>query len=323
MKRVLLTGGAGFIGSNLTRALLADNQYHVTCIDNFDSFYPRKSKEENISGFFDHKNYNFIEGDIRNSGDLNRVGDVDTILHFAAKAGVRQSICDPLIYQDVNIAGTQNILEFAKYRNIKQFIFASSSSVYGVNPKTPWNEEEKLLPISPYACSKLSDEMLGYVYSHLYGIRFLSLRFFTVYGPSQRPDLAIHKFFELITNQRPIPVFGNGNSLRDYTYIDDIIKGIEAAINYTDTNYEIINLGCNAPIALRVLIQTIESIVNKKAIIDWQPEQAGDVPVTFADINKAQKLLQYYPKTDLNAGLKAFYDWFKNKKELSEIDFDK
>lgn len=324
MKRVLITGGAGFIGSNLTRELLRTGQYHITCIDNFDSFYPRYYKENNIKGFLYNENYNLIEGDIRNNGDLNKIWDVDIIVHLAAKAGVRQSIQNPLIYQDVNVAGTHNILEFAKYRKVKQFIFASSSSVYGVSPNTPWNESEQLLPISPYASSKLSDEMLGHVYSHLHGIRFIALRFFTVYGPSQRPDLAIHKFFDLITKKQPIPIFGDGNTIRDYTYIDDILKGIIVAMEYNASFYEVINLGNNTPISLNELIEAIENVCGKKAMINRLPEQPGDVGITYANINKAQQLLGYNPKTDLNTGLKIFYEWFNNKNEvIDKISYSK
>jgi len=313
MKKILLTGGAGFIGSNLTRRLLEEGKYHVTCIDNFDAFYPRELKEENIRDFADHQNYRFIEGDIRRQVDLAKVDEADMIIHLAAKAGVRQSICDPLIYQDVNIAGTQNVLEFARHKKISQFIFASSSSVYGVSPHLPWNEEERLLPISPYACSKLSDEMLGYVYSHLYGIRFIALRFFTVYGPGQRPDLAIHQFFVSISDQKPIRVFGDGNTFRDYTYIDDIVLGVEAAMEYESSPYEIINLGSNNPITLNKLIQEIENTIGIKAIIDRRPDQPGDVPATFADIGKARRLLNYSPSTSLQQGLNHFYKWLNSR----------
>ncbi|MXV52695.1 NAD-dependent epimerase/dehydratase family protein [Pedobacter sp. HMF7647] len=312
MKRILVTGGAGFIGSNLTAKLLKSGRYHVTSIDNFDPFYSRTQKERNIAPF--HQNFQFIQGDIRNSSDLEKVGAIDAIVHLAAKAGVRPSIKDPVLYNDVNVAGTQNLLEFAKRREIKQFVFASSSSVYGVNPNVPWDEEEKLFPISPYASSKLSAEMLGHVYSHLYGIRFLALRFFTVYGPGQRPDLAIHKFFKSIENNLPIPVFGDGSTSRDYTFVDDTVKGIEAAINYQESDFEIINLGNHNTVTLSTLIDEIENTCGKKAIIDRRPEQPGDVPQTFADISKAEKLLGYKPQTDLKTGLKKFYQWYQDNR---------
>jgi UDP-glucuronate 4-epimerase len=311
MKHILLTGGAGFIGSNLTRKLLSTGHYHITCIDNFDDFYSRNQKEYSINPFLGDKNFHFLEGDIRNHSDLEKIGRIDVIIHLAAKAGVRPSIQNPVLYQDVNVSGTQNLLEFAREKKIKQFIFASSSSVYGINMQVPWQEEEKLLPISPYASTKLSGEMLGHVYSHLYGIRFLALRFFTVYGPGQRPDLAIHKFFKSILNDQPIPVFGDGSTSRDYTYVADTIHGIEAAIHYDKSNFEIINLGNHNTVTLNELIKAIEETCGKKAIINRQLEQPGDVRHTFADIHKAQQILNYNPQTDLKTGLEDFYDWFK------------
>lgn len=311
MKNILLTGGAGFIGSNLTRNLLASGKYHVTSIDNFDAFYSRNQKELNINPFKGHPNFKFIEGDIRKVADLNQIGDIDVILHLAAKAGVRPSIQNPILYQDVNVGGTQNLLEFARERSIKQFVFASSSSVYGVNEQVPWSEDHKLLPISPYASTKLSGEMLGHVYSHLYGIRFLALRFFTVYGPGQRPDLAIHKFFKSILNDQPIPVYGDGSTSRDYTFIEDTIKGVEAAITYEGSDFEIINLGNNKTVNLAELIAAIEKTIGKEALINRLPEQPGDVRHTFANISKAQSLLNYYPETELDEGLNKFHKWFK------------
>ncbi len=315
MRHILVTGGAGFIGSNLIRTLLLKN-FKVTTIDNFDTFYPRDLKESNIADFRDNKNFNLIEGDIRNADDLESAQNIDVIIHLAAKAGVRPSIKNPILYQDVNVSGTQNLLEYARKKGIKQFIFASSSSVYGVNANVPWHEEEQLLPISPYASTKLSGEMLGHVYSHLYGIRFLALRFFTVYGPGQRPDLAIHKFFKSISQGNPIPVFGDGSTSRDYTFVADTIQGIVSAIDYDKTNFEIINLGNHQTVTLSELITAIETVCGKKAIIDRQPEQPGDVPRTFANISKAQKLLNYSPSTELMEGLSAFYQWFKEKESV-------
>lgn len=312
MKHVLVTGGAGFIGSNLIRVLLDNGNTKISCLDNFDDFYSRGQKEWNIRAFKNNSNFKLIEGDIREAQSFYKIDDdVDTIVHLAAKAGVRPSIKNPVLYMDVNIRGTQMLLEFAKLRSIKQFVFASSSSVYGINNNVPWQENESLMPISPYASTKLSGEMLGHVYSHLYSIRFMSLRFFTVYGPAQRPDLAIHKFFKSIINDVPIPVFGDGTSSRDYTYVDDTVKGIMAAIDYDGSSFEIINLGNNRTVTLAELIAAIEDVCGKKAIIDHQSEQPGDVPRTFADIAKAKALLGYNPSTELDVGLVRFYDWFK------------
>lgn len=312
-KRILITGAAGFIGSNLTLSLLRSGRYSVIGLDNFDSFYSREEKERNIASFILNPDFKLIEGDICNSIDLERIGEVDVIVHLAAKAGVRPSIQDPILYQQVNVGGTQSLLEFARRRSIKQFVFASSSSVYGINEDVPWSEEHQLLPISPYASTKLSCEMLGHVYSHLYGIRFLALRFFTVYGPAQRPDLAIHKFFRAISQGQPIPVFGDGSTSRDYTFVEDTVKGIEEAIHYEASGFEIINLGNHRTITLAELISAIEDICGRKAIIDRQPEQAGDVPRTFADISKAKRLLNYHPDTDLITGLNKFYEWFSTQ----------
>ena len=309
-KRILLTGAAGFIGSNLTRSLLQSGKYVVTALDNFDNFYSKSQKEKNIKPFVANADYLFVDGDICNMADLSALKDIDVIIHLAAKAGVRPSIQNPILYQEVNVSGTQNLLEFARERNIKQFVFASSSSVYGINEHVPWHEEETLMPISPYASTKLSCEMLGHVYSHLYEIRFLALRLFTVYGPAQRPDLAIHKFFKSILNGQAIPVFGDGSTCRDYTFVEDTIQGIEAAINYDQSAFEIINLGNHRTVTLSELIKAIEKICGKTAIIDRQSEQPGDVHQTYANISKAQKLLNYQPETDLETGLVQFYEWY-------------
>ncbi|MEO7960480.1 MAG: NAD-dependent epimerase/dehydratase family protein, partial [Ginsengibacter sp.] len=263
MKRILVTGGAGFIGSNLIKKLLTLDQYRIYSIDNFDPFYSRLQKANNLKEITNHPNFTFIEGDISDNAALQQAAGVDVIIHLAAKTGVRPSIHDPRSYYEVNVQGTQNMLEFARIQNVRQFIFASSSSVYGINKNLPWKEDDRLLPISPYAASKLSSEMLGHVYSHLYGIRFLALRFFTVYGPSQRPDLAIHKFFKSILQEKPIPVFGDGSTSRDYTFVEDIVSGIISSITYTNSLYEIINLGNHHGIPLSELISSIETICNK------------------------------------------------------------
>ena len=313
--KILVTGCAGFIGSHLCEKLVAEG-HEVIGIDNFDDFYSRKQKELNLKPLLENRNFTFIEGDLRKTKDLEKASNIDIIIHLAAKAGTRASINAPMLYQNVNVSGTQVLLEFARKRNIKQFLFASSSSVYGVNENIPWQEEEKLLPISPYASTKLSGEMLGHVYSKLYGIRFLALRFFTVYGPAQRPDLAIHKFFKSILNNEPIQVYGDGSTSRDYTFVNDLIKGVVAAIDYDQSDFEIINLGNNKTITLAELIETIESICGKKALINRLPEQAGDVPRTYANISKAKQLLGYNPATDLREGLEEFYRWFKHNRAI-------
>jgi len=244
-------------------------------------------------------------------------GTFDAIIHLAAKAGVRPSIEDPVGYQRANVIATQNLLEFAKDEGIKQFVFASSSSVYGVNPNVPWSEKHNVSgPISPYASTKVSCELLGHVYSHLYGIRFLGLRFFTVYGPRQRPDLAINKFVRLIEAGEPIPVFGDGSTRRDYTYIDDIVGGILGALDYDKTNYEVINLGNDQTVTLSEMIETIEEVVGKKAIIDRQSEQPGDVPQTWADVTKAKGILGYKSTTTFKEGVTQFYNWWLKNQTL-------
>ena len=238
---------------------------------------------------------------------MNEGRPFDAIIHLAAKAGVRPSIEDPLGYQRANVIATQNLLEFAKKHSIQQFVFASSSSVYGVNPNVPWRENDLVLqPISPYASTKVSCELMGHVYSRLFGIRFLGLRFFTVYGPRQRPDLAINKFVRLINEGKPIPVFGDGTTRRDYTYIDDIISGIIGALHYYKSDYEIFNLGNDQTVTLSELIETIESAMDQKATIDRQPEQPGDVPQTWADISKARNILGYNPCTRIQEGISAY-----------------
>jgi UDP-glucuronate 4-epimerase len=319
-KHYLITGGAGFIGNHLVRALLSDKDLFITIIDNFDPFYSRAIKLLNTKDFEKHQQVVLFDRDLDDlsSSELQKIltQKVDVIIHLAAKAGVRPSINNPLAYQRTNILGTQMLLDFAKLTGVQQFIFASSSSVYGVNENLPWTENERLLPISPYAMTKLSGEMAGHVFSSLYGIRFIALRFFTVYGPSQRPDLAIHKFIKSMLLDQPITMYGDGSTSRDYTYVDDIVKGILSAINYDKSLFEIINLGNNYAVSLKELIENIEEITGTKAGIDQQPEQPGDVPRTFADISKAKQLLNYQPTTKLQDGLRKFYNWFLENKEV-------
>jgi UDP-glucuronate 4-epimerase len=311
MRYALVTGGAGFIGSHLVDSLLLDG-WHVTVLDNFDPFYPRAVKEQHISAHRAHPSYRLVEGDLRDAVRLRRqlTGHYDVIVHLAAKAGVRPSIEDPAGYQDVNVAGTQNILELARLLGVKQFVFASSSSVYGVNPRVPWREDDYVLqPISPYASTKVSGELLGHVYSHLYGMRFLALRFFTVYGPRQRPDLAISKFARKILAREPIPVFGDGSTRRDYTYVADIVSGIRAAIDYRATDYEVFNLGNNQTVSLTGMIEALEHALGMPAIIERHPEQPGDVPQTWASVDKARELLGYRTGTTFEDGIGQFARW--------------
>jgi UDP-glucuronate 4-epimerase len=317
----LITGGAGFIGSNLIRHLFAaKEEISITCLDDFDPFYSEEIKQLNISGFKDHPGFRLLNDDISeiSAKELaEKVGSpVDVIVHLAGKAGVRPSILNPLSYQHSNVIGLQNLLDFAKGTKSKQFVFASSSSVYGINDHFPWKEDEQLMPISPYAMTKLAGEMLGHVYSKLFDIRFIALRFFTVYGPGQRPDLAIHKFTRAILNDKPIGMYGDGTTSRDYTYVDDTVQGIIGAMKYDKTNFEIFNLGNNYSVSLKELISSIEKVTGNRAIIEQLPDQPGDVPKTFADISKAKNLLGYAPATKLNEGLEKFYKWFSQNKEL-------
>lgn len=317
--KILLTGCAGFIGSHVLDRLLGDG-YFVYGVDNFDPFYDRSIKEQNLGDHRCAENFELLEGDLADAETYVKLkfmlgGEkIDGIIHLAAKAGVRPSIEDPVGYQRANVIATQNLLEFAKDEEIKQFVFASSSSVYGVNANVPWSESSAvLLPISPYASTKVSCELMGHVYSHLYDMRVLGLRFFTVYGPRQRPDLAINKFMRLIEKGEPIPVYGDGSTRRDYTYIDDIVEGIIGALFYEGSDFEVINLGNDQTVRLDEMIANIETIIGKRAVLDRFPEQSGDVPQTWADVAKARKLINYEAKTSFIDGLKFFYDWRKAK----------
>ena len=316
MKSILVTGGAGFIGSHLVDQLLAERRWRVTVIDDFNDFYAPAAKRENVSAHELNKAYRLVEADIRERAELERVFDAtefDCIVHLAARAGVRPSLKEPQLYAETNINGTLNLLELARERGVKQFVFGSSSSVYGINAKVPFSEDDPIRqPISPYAATKAAGELLCHTYTHLYGIRCVCLRFFTVYGARQRPDLAIHKFARLISEGEPIPLFGDGTTRRDYTYIDDIIAGVRASIDYTASDYEVINLGESRTVELRELITLLEKELDRRALVDRQPMQPGDVPQTFADITKARRLLGYHPQTQIEDGIHRFIEWFKN-----------
>ncbi len=313
-KRFLVTGGAGFIGSHLVDRLLTQNPARVTVVDNFDEFYDQHTKRSNIENHLRHPAYRLIEADIRNYNSIRQLFSeevFDVIIHLAAKAGVRPSVADPRGYQEVNIAGTLNLLELAERNGIKKFVFGSSSSVYGPAAIPPFKEDAPLSPISPYAATKAAGELIAHTYSHLHGMNITCLRFFTVYGPRQRPDLAIHKFARLIASGRPIPVFGDGLAERDFTYIDDILQGVLAAIDYDATPFEVINLGESQTITVNRMIELLEDALGQKAVIDRQPPQPGDMPRTHADISKAARLLNYKPTTPVEVGLKKFVEWFR------------
>lgn len=309
----LVTGGAGFIGSHLCERLLRDG-HSVVAFDDLNDFYNPAIKRRNLEvlqalpGPFE-----FVGGDLLDPAALAAVfkrGRVDQVVHLAARAGVRPSLESPALYQRVNVEGTVNVFEAARQHGVKKLAVASSSSVYGVNAKVPFAETDPIFSaISPYAASKLACEALGHVYHYVYGMDVTMLRFFTVYGPRQRPDLAIHKFASLITAGRPIPVFGDGHTARDYTFISDIVDGL-IAVTQRQLGYEILNLGGSHPIELWRLIELLEAALGKRAVIDRKPIQPGDVPVTFADVSRAQKLLGYAPQVPIETGIPLFAKWF-------------
>jgi UDP-glucuronate 4-epimerase len=315
MNTILVTGGAGFIGSHLCERLLSDG-VKVICLDNFDSFYDPDIKIKNAEGMTKKFQdlFELVTGDIRNPDHLKGIfqkNRVDFVIHLAARAGVRPSIADPLLYQDVNIRGTIVLLEACKAYKIKNFIFASSSSVYGENQRVPFTEEDlDIQPVSPYGATKRAGELLCYSYHHLYGMNIACLRIFTAYGPRQRPEMAIHKFTRLIDRGEKIPIYGDGSSRRDYTYIDDLIEGILGVIRY-HKGFEIYNLGESQTTSLIELIKLIEGAFGKKADIEMLELQPGDVSVTYADITKAKRMLKYRPKVKMEEGIKRFVEWYR------------
>ena len=342
MKIYLITGGAGFIGSTVAEKLLKQGN-KIIVVDNFNDFYDynrkirnileatgnygkaneilenssKDEKIENLKRIVNSENFVLEYADIRDMGKMDKIFSeykIDLVFNSAAMAGVRPSLLDPLLYEEVNIKGYMNLLELCKKYGIKKFIQASSSSVYGNNKNVPFKETDIVdFAISPYAATKKSGEVLGHVYHKLYDIDMIQLRFFTVYGPKQRPDLAIHKFTKMILEEKSIPFYGDGNTKRDYTYIDDIVDGILKSIDYLFKNknvYEIFNLGESHVVSLKEMVETIEKVLGKKAVLDKQPMQPGDVEKTYADISKAKEILGYNPKTNFEDGIKKFVDWY-------------
>lgn len=316
---ILITGAAGFIGSNLVDYLVQRTNHVITAVDNFDSFYSRKTKEQNIATFKLNARCSFIEADICDIHLERHFADkkLDVVIHLAAKAGVRPSMHQAASYIQTNIQGTQNLLDLAVKYGVRHFVFASSSSVYGENPNVPWVETEPDLQfISPYAYTKISGEQLGKLYTHMHGMAFTALRFFAVYGPRQRPDLGIYKFFESISENSPVKVFGDGSAIRDFTYIDNIVEGIVKAVERDAQGFEIFNLGNHEPVSVNALIQAIEKVIGIKATIEYGQTAPGDVPMTYANIDKAAKILGYQPSVHLEDGLTRFYKWFKEMKQI-------
>jgi len=316
---VLITGGSGFIGSHLAEALL-QGDIRVSILDSMDDFYSPALKRQNLELVRQSGPFDFYDVDIRDRARLETVFQQvrpQSVIHLAARAGVRPSIAQPVLYQEVNVGGTSNLLELSRQFGAKRFIFGSSSSVYGSSERAPFREDDvQLRPISPYAATKLAGELIAYTYAHLFQLEVVALRFFTVYGPRQRPDLAIRKFLTLLESGKPLPIFGDGSMGRDYTFIADIVAGIRAALEYRFahgvTPFEIFNLGNSSPIKLRELIAHLEAVTGHKAQLDFLPQPPGDVPLTWADISKAKSALGYEPQVPFRQGLSRFVDWYRS-----------
>ncbi len=323
---ILVTGAAGFIGSHLCERLVAAG-HEVVGVDDFDPFYDPAIKRRNVSGLEGEKGFRLLERDIRDRAGLeaalDELGiDIDVVIHLAARAGVRPSIENPEAYTSINVDGTVSLLELARRRGIRRFVFGSSSSVYGNNEKVPFSEEDPVeRPISPYAATKRAGELICHTYHHLYDLRIACLRFFTVYGPRQRPDLAIHKFARILSEGRPIPMFGDGTSERDYTYIDDILQGVDGAVAWTadgSPGFEIVNLGESRTTSLSRLIELIGREMGVEPRIERHPMQPGDVMRTFADVSKARELFGYQPSTPVEEGLPRFVEWFQREMAVAK-----
>ncbi|MCU0664768.1 MAG: GDP-mannose 4,6-dehydratase [Myxococcota bacterium] len=322
--KVLVTGGAGFIGSHLVERLL-EQGHEVVCLDNFNDFYEPRIKRRNVQTAFTNPGYTLIDGDILERELLERVfleGRFETVVHLAAYAGVRPSIESPELYQKVNIEGTINLLEQCRAHGVGRFVFASSSSVYGGRSQVPFRETDDVMrPISPYAATKVAGEALCFTYHHLFGIHTHALRFFTVYGPRQRPEMAIHLFARRILDGEPILLFGDGTAARDYTFVGDIVEGVARSVQ-TVEGYEVINLGGSRSTTLARLVELLEARLHRKAIIERGPDQAGDVPVTFAEIDKARRLLGYESRTDMEKGIDLFCSWLEKERGRASFPGD-
>ena len=319
---ILVTGGAGFIGSHLTRRLLGRGD-RVTVLDDFNDFYDPARKRENAGAFLTEPAYRLVEGDIRDEALVERLfaaGRFDAVVHLAARAGVRPSLKEPILYEDVNCIGTLRLLEAARRHGPEIFLFGSSSSVYGINEKVPFAEDDEVnQPISPYATTKRAGELLCYNYHHLYGLSTACLRFFTVYGPAQRPEMAIHKFTDLLWRGKPVPMYGDGSSRRDYTYVDDIVDGLVATLDLAP-GFEILNLGGADTTSLADLVRWIAEELAVEPRIDYLPAQPGDVPITYADVSKAARLLGYSPKVPIREGLRRFVSWYRERAARASSD---
>lgn len=318
MGKVLVTGGAGFIGSSVTARLLERDE-QVVCLDDFNDFYPPSLKRDNVAAFMTHPGFRLVEGDIRDADlveGLFRKERFDSTIHLAARAGVRPSIRQPVLYEEVNCLGTLHLLEAARRHSAGSFIFGSSSSVYGLNSKVPFSEDDPVTsPVSPYAATKRANELQCFTYHHLHGLRITCLRFFTVYGPRQRPEMAIHTFTERLAHGQAVPRYGDGSSARDYTFIDDIVAGVLAAHTHA-APFEIVNLGGSRTTSLQSLIELIASALGTKPLVEALPDQPGDVPITFADVSKARRLWGWEPRVPIEEGIHRFVEWYKAARRI-------
>lgn len=316
--KILVTGGAGFIGSHLCEALLHDG-HDVICLDNFDPYYDPAIKRQNLSNALSFRQFHLETGDVRNRALLRQIfarRRIDAVVHLAAKAGVRPSILYPSEYLNVNVHGTLQLLEAMAQARVPRLLFASSSSVYGNQIKVPFAETDDVSqPISPYAATKRSGELLAYTYHHLHGMEVACLRLFTVYGPRQRPDLAIHKFAQMALQQHPIPIYGDGRTRRDYTYVSDVVQGIRLLLRHTGLKYEVFNLGGGAPVTLLDMVNALETALGRPLEVQFLPKQAGDVEQTFADISKARQFFGYQPAVPLAEGVRQFTSWFYRQED--------